>query len=129
MNNRSIQNSGHKKNLLQSVLNSIKTIGNLSGIILAYRDGTIIFDIVKEDFEKNEFTAMCASVIGSAEVIGQTIGEKKIEKIIAELGTQSIILKSCNKRIFLILILKSESKINKILNSFQEYTQKILELF
>ena len=77
---------------LNKILDELKEKGNLSGILLSYRDGELISARFDEDIDVKTFSAMSASVIGSAEGLGTTVGERKIGKIITELEEQTIIL-------------------------------------
>jgi len=111
------------------ILNELKKKGDLEGIILAFRDGGLINEVIRKDFDIKKFVSMCASVLESAVEIGETIGNQKISKVIAELAEMTILIYECSQKAFLILIFNRDSKISYILGKLEEVIQKISETF
>lgn len=125
MENIPAQNSQDFRVLLE-ILNQIKEKGDLTGVIYSYRDGNLIFENVKKsDFDGEKFSAMCASVLGSAEALGYTIRNQKIVKIISELENQTIMIIGCDEKTFLIFIFKNDSRISSILEELNGFIDKI----
>ncbi len=114
---------------LNRVLGEIKDKGNLSGAIFADRDGRLIFENIGNEFNGTQFSSMCASVLESAAGLGQTIGDRKIKKIITELEEKTIIIVECNDKTFLTLVVNYNSKVNLILSHLQDYIQKLISLY
>jgi len=114
---------------LTQIMNLIKDNGNLLGVLFAYRDGGLIAENFKEKINFDNFTSMCASVLESAISLGRTMGDKKASKIIAELGTQTIVITECDERTFLVFDLYNESNFNVILERLEDYTRKIIFLY
>ena len=115
---------------IKQVLNEMKTIGKLRGILFANRNGDLIAENIKNDFDGNIFAAMCASVLESAEDLRKNLSSKKLKKIIVELESgQIIIMIECNSTTFLSLILAKESNIDPILNKIEEYCMNILKTY
>jgi predicted regulator of Ras-like GTPase activity (Roadblock/LC7/MglB family) len=113
---------------IKQVLNEMKTIGKLRGILFANRNGDLIAENIKNDFDGNTFAAMCASVLESAEDLRKNLSSKKLKKIIVELESgQIIIMIECNSTTFLSFILAKESNIDPILNKIEEYCMNILK--
>ena len=108
------------------LLDEIKEKGDLNGVLLAFRDGGLISEAGENGLDRKQFSAMCASVLESAEGLGQTIGEGKIGKIITELKDQSILMIKCNKKSFLVLFFKDDSKVSYITKNLDDYVQKII---
>jgi len=108
------------------LLEEIRERGNLKQVLLAFRDGGLISDVGTDEFESIQFAAMCASVLESAEGLGQTIGEDNTSRIITELEKQSIIIVKCSKKTFLVVILKADSKVEFITSDLHEYIIKII---
>jgi predicted regulator of Ras-like GTPase activity (Roadblock/LC7/MglB family) len=111
------------------ILNNLKSNGNLEGAIFAYRDGTLIIENVGSDYINKSFLSMCASVLESAVGIGETIGNQKLNKVIADLGAKIILIFECDKKSFLILIINSESKVSNILNELELIIKKIIKMY
>lgn len=111
------------------ILDEMKELGKFRGILLSYRNGGIIAHNVGDKPDFNEFAAMCASVLESAERLGRNFGEKKLGKIIAELENHTIIIFKCNNEIFLTFILDNESQIENIFKNLADYKQKIIKAF
>lgn len=109
------------------ILDEMKDLGKFKGVLLAYRNGGLIAENISKGFDYNEFAAMCASVLESAGSIGQTIGDRKIRKIVGELDDQTIIINECDKKFFLVFLLGKKSKVEYILNKLSEYKQKLLK--
>ncbi len=112
---------------LTKILDEMKELGKFKGVLLAYRNGGLIAENMGNNFDGAEFAAMCASVLESAEGLGQTMDVKKIGKIIAELEEQTIIINECDLNTFLVFIIERESKVEVIFNKLNEYSQKIIE--
>lgn len=117
---------------LNQVLNELKQKGNLKGVIFSYREGGTIAENLNgnySEFNSDEYSSMCASVLESALGLGKTIGGKKFNKIIAELDKDTIILIECDEKTFLSFILNDISKINPILDEIESYIRKIIFLY
>lgn len=125
MNNNETSSPHSLKNI-DILLDEIKEKGNLKGVLLAFREGGLISDVGEDGLDSKQFSAMCASVLESAESLGQTIGDGKVGKIITELKDQSIIIVKCSTRIYLVLFFKDDSKVEFMTNSLNEYIQKII---
>ena len=70
---------------------------------------------------------MCASVLESAVGLGETMGNQRVVKIIAELEETSVIIVEIKEKMsFLILILNDQSEINFFLKELDEYVQKLI---
>ena len=111
---------------LTQVLDTIKENGNLLGVLLAYRDGGLIAENFKKNINFDNFTSMCASVLESAISLGRTMGDKKTAKVIAELGTQTIVITECDEKTFLVFDLIYESNFTAIQNNIQDYIHKLI---
>ncbi len=111
---------------LTQILDTIKENGNLLGVLLAYRDGGLIAENFKKNINFENFTSMCASVLESAISLGRTMGDKKTAKVIAELGTQTIVITECDEKTFLVFDLIYESNFTTIQNNIQDYIHKLI---
>ncbi len=114
---------------LNQILGELKNKGKLLGVLFAYRNGGLIAKDYKEDIDFNIFTSMCASVLESATDLGRTMGDRKAAKIIAELGTQTIVITECDEKTFLVFDLDYESNFNVILEKMEDYIRKIIFLY
>lgn len=124
MSNSNLEKSKEAKDLLTE----FNQKGNLECIIYAYRDGGIITEITEDGFKNKNFTSMCASVLESALGIGETMGNRRILKIITELEEKTILIYECDDKTFLILIVKKTSNINLIFNQLEEVIQNLIKL-
>jgi len=111
---------------LTQIIDLIKDKGNLLGVLFAYRDGGLVAENFNEKIDFNNFTSMCASVLESAINLGRTMGDRKTVKIIAELGTQTIVITECDEKTFLVFDLDNESNFNVILEKLSYYIRKII---
>ena len=114
---------------LTQIMTLIKSNGNLLGVLFAYRDGGLIAENFKERIDFNNFTSMCASVLESAIGLSRTVGDRKTTKIIAELGTQTIVITECDEKTFLVFNINKESNFNVILEKMEDYIRKIIFLY
>jgi len=114
---------------LNQVMDLIKDEGNLLGVLFAYREGGLITENFKEEIDFDNFTSMCASVLESAISLGRTMGDRKATKIIAELGTQTIVIIECDEKTFLVFDLNYQSDFSVILEKMEEYIRKIIFLY
>ena len=111
---------------LNQILDEMKELGKFRGIMLSYRNGGLIAQNIGTNSNFNEFAAMCASVLESAEGLGKSFGANKTRKIIAELGTYTIIIVECNNDIFLTFIIENESQIEQVFINLTKFSQKII---
>jgi len=109
------------------ILDEMKEMGHFKGIMLSYRNGRLIAQNIGNNTDFNEFAAMCASVLESAEGLGKSFGATKTGKIIAELGNYTIIIIECNYDIFLTFILNNDSQIELVFKNLNDFSQKIIE--
>ena len=114
---------------LAQIMDLIIENGNLLGVLFAHRDGGLIAENFKEKIDFDNFTSMCASVLESAISLGRTLGDRKTAKIIAELGSQTIVITECDEKTFLVFELNNESNFNVILNKMDDYIRKIIFLY
>ena len=125
--NESKLSQAQKIKKLELVLAEIKNVGNLKGVILSDRDGGLISENVCEDNDYNEFSAMCASVLESAEGLGQNLGGK-VSKIIVELDEQTIVIIKCENKTFLSFLIEKDSHFGLVLKKISDFTQRIENL-
>jgi len=118
-----------KLDQLNLILDEMRQVGKLEGILLTYRDGVIIVENISKDIEGKKFASMCASVLESAEELGRTIDDRNIKKIVTEIDKKSILIFKCDDKTFLTLIINDESKIGLILDQLETYIQRILDEF
>ncbi|MFW9772349.1 MAG: hypothetical protein ACFFBY_13140 [Promethearchaeota archaeon] len=121
-----------KSKILTQILKEIKTEGNLKGIIFSFREGNIIAENLAEEFPQfnaEEYSSMSASVIESIIGLGKTIGEKTINKTIAELENFTIILIECDEKTFISFILDEKSKPNSFFTKIEDYIKKFKLLY
>jgi predicted regulator of Ras-like GTPase activity (Roadblock/LC7/MglB family) len=111
---------------LTQILNELKKVANLSGVLLSDREGNLIVENVGVKFDQAIFSSMCASVLESALGLGRTSGDQKLAKIIAELGNQSIIIMECDDKTFLALFINYKSNMKILLNKINKYINKII---
>lgn len=114
---------------LTQIIDLIKDNGNLLGVLFAYRDGGLIAENFEEKIDFDNFTSMCASVLESAINLGRTIEDRKVVKIIAELGTQTIVITECDEKTFLVFDLNYDSNFNVILENMEDYLRRIIFLY
>jgi len=119
--------SKQKLEIINSILNEMKRLGKLEGLIFANRDGGLITQNVSKNVNIHEISSMCASVLESAENLGQTIRSEKLGKIITELDDKTIIIVKCDENTFLTLIINEQSKIGLILDQLDKLIKKIIE--
>ena len=114
---------------IKSILNEIKELGKFKGILLSTRAGGLIAENIGKSIDYNEFAAMCASVLESAEDLGKTFGVNKIGKIVVELEDQALLIVECDHKRFLTFIIENESEVDLVLDDLAKYNQKIRDIF
>ncbi|MFW9896480.1 MAG: roadblock/LC7 domain-containing protein [Candidatus Thorarchaeota archaeon] len=111
---------------LSILLDKLKVKGKFEGIVFAKRNGEVIKTNIENNSECKKLTSMCASVLESAVGLGETMGNQKIIKVIAELEKTSILMVEIKeKKVFLIFIINDESDSNFIFEHLEEYIKKI----
>ncbi len=114
---------------LNQILRDLKSKGRLLGVLFAYRNGGLIAKDFKEDIDFNIFTSMCASVLESATDLGRTMGDRKVNKIIAELEGQTLVIIECDEKTFIVFDIDYESNFSIILEKIEVYIRKIIFLY
>jgi predicted regulator of Ras-like GTPase activity (Roadblock/LC7/MglB family) len=108
------------------LLDELKVKGKFEGVVFAKRNGEVIESIMENNSEYKKLTSMCASVLESAVGLGETMGNQKIIKIIAELEKTSLLMVEIKeKKVFLIFIINDDSDSNFIFEHLEEYVKKI----
>ena len=115
--------NGAEINLL---LNEMKELGKLQGILLSSREGRLISENIGDGLDYSEFAAMCASVLKSAKGLRENLSANEINRIIAELDNSTIIIAECNEKMFLTFFIQSNSEVDSIFKNLAEYNQKLI---
>lgn len=103
--------------IINSMLNEMKKIGQLEGIVFANQNGDLIAENINIEFKASNFAAMGASILENAEDLGKSLNSGKVGKITAELENgQTIIIIQYNKKAFFCFILGKQSKMESIMN-------------
>jgi len=125
MNERNLSDIPNIETLYE-IIDDIKKNGNLSGVILSYKDGRLIVENTERNYNFSEFIPLIASALRSAEDMGSCVGDSKFKRIIAQLEKTSImILKTKTKNAFLALIINEDSFIETILKDFDSLSKEI----
>lgn len=121
-----MNNNAQDNSKLSIMLEELKVKGNFEGIILANRNGEIINDNIGKNTDSRKLASMCASVFESAVGLGETMGNQKIIKIIAELEKSSILMVEIkDKKVFLIFIINDQSNSSFIFNQLEDSIHKL----
>lgn len=131
MNNEKPPNLPDLENL-NRIMVKIKTKGNLAGVLLSYDDGTLVAENLEKKAQKEiplkSFNPMLASVLKSGEKLSQTVGERDLVKIVAQLKNYSIILIKFNdKELFLALLIDHSSKVGSLLDDFDKKIETYIQ--
>lgn len=111
---------------LSILLDELKVKGKFEGVVFAKRNGEVIESNVENNSEYKKLTSMCASVLESAVGLGETMGNQRIIKIIAELEKTSILMVEIKeKKVFFIFIINDDSDSNFIFEHLEEHVKKI----
>ncbi len=118
---------------IKALLNEIKNLGNFDGVLVSFRNGGIIAEDInlktnENEFNKDNFAAMCASVLESAELISKTVGVSKIGNIIAELNDKIIMIIKGNNKMFFSLVVKNDSTVEIILEKMDEIIRNLTKI-
>ncbi len=117
-------NKSSKK--LVEFLEEIKKRGNFPGVLIVSREGNIVSYDFEEEIDIPIFSAMCASVLESAENLRDMLSENKPPKIITELDDRSIILIRCSNALFLVLFINDDSNPDPVLDALDDYINKLI---
>jgi predicted regulator of Ras-like GTPase activity (Roadblock/LC7/MglB family) len=114
---------------LKGLIDEIKHVGSLIGVLLSDREGNLILDNVSIDFDKSNCSSMCASLLESALTLGRISGDQKLVKIITEVEETSIIILECDEKRFLTIFANFESNIKALLGEIKDYIKKIVLIY
>lgn len=113
---------------LIQILDELKNKSNFTGILFAKRNGELINENIEKSINSKEFVSMCASVLEGAIGLSKTMESQKVNKIIAELKEDTIVIVEIDKNSFLTCILNAQSNMNIVLDNLDKYIQKIVTL-
>jgi predicted regulator of Ras-like GTPase activity (Roadblock/LC7/MglB family) len=117
-----------KKEKLSSFLGKLKKEIGFTDILVSTKDGKKLVRKLETKFHSKKFSAMCASVLRSAQDIGNAADDRNVDKIITRLEDKNIIIMNINKEFFMILICNENAKVKRFLDSKEKYLEKILSL-
>ena len=118
-----------KKKKMSEILTNLKSEGNLLGVVFAERNGKVVSVVDDNEFNYEEFSSMCASVLESALELSRATGDKKLKRIITELNDKIIIILECDNYTFIVLTASSESHVDQVMNNFENNLNKLLILY
>lgn len=121
------EDTGDITELIQ-IFDELKNEANFTGILFAKRNGELINENIEKSINSKTFVSMCASVLEGATGLSKTMGSQKVNKIIAELKEETIIIVEINKDSFLTCILNAQSNTSIFLDNIDKYIQKIVTL-
>ena len=121
------EDTGDITELIQ-IFDELKNEANFTGILFAKRNGELINENIEKSINSKTFVSMCASVLEGATGLSKTMGSQKVNKIIAELKEETIIIVEINKDSFLTCILNAQSNTSIVLDNIDKYIQKIVTL-
>ncbi|MHA1930934.1 MAG: roadblock/LC7 domain-containing protein [Promethearchaeota archaeon] len=125
MNSPPKSNNSEKREI-SILLDELKGKGKFKGIIFASRNGEIISENIGKTVDCKKLTSMCASVFESAVGLGETMGDQKIVKIIAELEKTLILMVELEeKKAFLIFIVNEQTDSSFIYDEMEDDIKKI----
>lgn len=122
---KDLENNSKNVEGIAPIINELRYKGNLTGVLYVKNNGELIDESIEKSIDSKAFASMCASVMESATEIRDTLGEQQINKIIAELDNESIIIIKIDKTTFLVCILNVQSNNTLILEDLDNYIQKI----
>lgn len=111
---------------INDILHEIKHKHELSGIIFSSLEGSLIAGITDEDFDKNEFVAMSATVLGSAKGLAETLNEQHMKVITSELEHHTLILMESDPKTFLLIIVDNAARTFPLTQDLKDCSDRIL---
>ena len=123
-----------QKEKLDTFLEELIEKENLSGVIFSTIDGHAINvkikkEILNQEYNEQEFTAMCASVLGSSKGIAELLDEENTKQIVAELNNYIMMVFLCDINTFLIILFEKNAVINNFLRKKDQIIEKISNLY
>ena len=117
-----------KKEKVSTFLRKLKEEIGFTDILISTKDGKKLVRNLETKFHSKKFSAMCASVLRSAQDIGNAADDRNVDKIITRLEDKNIIIMNINENFFMILVCNENAKVKRFLDSKEKYLEKILSL-
>ena len=110
------------------VLDEIRENFNINNVLFSFRDGTPLVDNTR-GFKDHDLSTTCASILASAEGLGETLGTSKTSNIITDLEEYTLIVRGCDERTFIALIIQNDSVVGDVFEELDEYVSKIITMY
>jgi predicted regulator of Ras-like GTPase activity (Roadblock/LC7/MglB family) len=117
-----------KKEKVSTFLRKLKEEIGFTDILISTKDSESEITNLETKFHSKKFSAMCASVLRSAQDIGNAADDRNVDKIITRLEDKNIIIMNINENFFMILVCNENAKVKRFLDSKEKYLEKILSL-
>ena len=127
MNEIRAQNT-FKTGEIASLLDEIRENFNINDILFSFRDGTPLVDNTR-GFEEQDLSTMCASILASAEGLGETLGTSRTSNIITDLEDYTLIVRGCDESTFIALIVQNDSVVGEIFEELDYYVSRIITTY
>lgn len=114
--------------ILDKILNDLKTVGGVEASAIASRDGLLIHSALSRKQHAETFAAMSATMLGAAETATSELGKGIPDRIIVESKHGKVIATGAGSKALLIVMTKPEAGLGLILIEVAKASEKIKEV-
>ena len=113
---------------LEKVLQGLNTIGDVEGSAIISRDGLIIASTLPPNFDKETFSAMCATMVGAAETAAMDINKGVPERVIVETRGMKLLAIGAGNEMLLVTITAPQSNLGLVVSEASKAASQITKV-
>src|ERR1051326_6239548 len=113
---------------LEKVLQGLNTIGDVEGSAIISRDGLIIASTLPANFDKETFSAMCATMVGAAETASLDINKGVPERVVVETRGMKLLAIGAGNEMLLVTITAPQSNLGLVVSEASKAASQITKV-
>lgn len=113
---------------LETVLTDLKNGEGVESALIATRDGLLIAANVPPEINAETFSAMCATMIGAAEIATVDFGKGTPKTIVVELDHGRMVATDSGQNILLVVLTAHDAKLGLTLVRLEKCASKVKEI-
>lgn len=114
--------------MLETVLTDLKNEEKVESAVIATRDGLLMAANVPPEINADTFSAMCATMVGAAEIATVDFGKGTPKTIVVELDNGRMLATGSGKNTLLVVLTAHDAKLGLILVKLEKCASKVKEI-
>lgn len=112
-------------NILESVLIDLKNEDGVESAVIATREGLLMASNVPPEINAETFSAMCATMVGAAEIATADFGKGILKTIVVELEQGRMVATGSGQNTLLVVLTAHDAKLGLLLVRLEKCASKV----